>query len=275
MRCALSLLEVPLAQRGHVFLLLSEAACKEHRPLRLHGLPLGLHLVVQVHARPLREEPHLRFGLCAHFLRASAVAEQGFMPRWLVAFCRAGPGEAPALPRCAEERVRVPTNVDRDANLWVLPVEGVQRAGDVVLPDVSVWSLRARHKVSLHSHQQLASGFNRSWEKISDPRHAGNLHGQCTRWSISIQYVPIGTRKTQFILSSLCSELLLHSWSKLTSSGASANIFVYPFRFRTIFMEGALGLLRTFFVETRLALEVSHEGPMLRKTAKLSRSRKK
>mmetsp|Transcript_7440 Transcript_7440/g.30241 ORF Transcript_7440/g.30241 Transcript_7440/m.30241 type:complete len:290 (-) Transcript_7440:151-1020(-) len=147
----LPLREVALAQRTHELLLLALARGPQKRALALHWLPLGVHIVVQRRPCLLSKRAHLRLDCVASARVAADVRQKALVPR---------AGFQPHLGarrRVGDEAVRPSAHVDGQVHIGALlsqPLEGVL---DVELPDVSVWSLCACHKIADQPHLRGAA----------------------------------------------------------------------------------------------------------------------
>ena len=118
-------------------------------------LPVGLLVITELYAGSSAECRQPSFGPAGTSCCAVCVVHQTLVP---------GPAaaeEAVAVPIVAEERVRVPRDVDRQGHIGIGRMEALERVCNMLLPDVPVGSLRARDVVGLDPELALAGRAGR------------------------------------------------------------------------------------------------------------------
>lgn len=136
------LLEMLRTQQVHELFLLAEPRGPQHQPLAPDGVPIRPDAVIQPDTGLRPESAQSPFGGDPTGFGAR-VSEQALVPRFLGSFWDA----VPVATGVAGERIGMARHVDDRPHLRVGIVEEVERLLDVLLSDVPVRSLGARHEV--------------------------------------------------------------------------------------------------------------------------------
>lgn len=169
MRGRAALLKVSFTQRIHIHLLFTESCSPKHEALRVDRLPIGLDIVVNLDTCCQPQLVHVLLGLRPGIGTASHIPQQRMVPSGLLPLWCACPSEcATTASVVSPERVWVTGNIDLSSDIRMLGMKSIQSQLNILLADVPVRSLSARHEVSLNM-KSLSAISARPGQKIERP----------------------------------------------------------------------------------------------------------